>query len=792
MLHAFLLSFVVKTCHGETICSNQQECKLISNLSDDEVECRGFASCLHAQNINTSLFYGQGSYSAYGASNVVSTGVSYCYGDSSCRNIVNFTSHDTNCNGYRSCFGSTIELPNSITSDQHINYKFNGDESGAFTTLNLHQSTNITAYGRLSLHESIINMYSPSIIHAVGFASLSGATLYCETGQFCQVSCHDYGCYNVSISSFNGDGDYLVDCSDNMIPNALCYGDDVNNISVAALNDLLSVHDLTQIGFDNVDTYLLCLNSSILGINCGDYSECQFSIFNYENEAICCSAHNGCFYTSTTLTVNLTSTTSISDELANMIGIYCGGYLSCNTGRNDKFIIVNENINENDYNYNISQSFGIFCDGAYGCNRLHLSGADNLLCRGMGGCHYSIVDTIKNVFVFGFYGAHGANISSISGNIYCMGVASCQYATFSEISGNIYGISHDALDQVIISNTKTITNKIYVIGNQLSNWIAVHNVKSIFASGNQVLQGGIVSGLRNLNVSGRDSLSGSVLTTKIIIMDEYAYNTSIGSDSKVTLYIDGTNSETYNVTCSTGDECYIHCQSNTGCTNMILTCKGVCYLNCGNYSVANGNDCPSTIIGVWYPLSTSPTMIPTDHPTRNHTTSYSPTIIPEMSTTMFSNNDDTTSDDNDVLVLILVIIILVVIFCAVCVISIICINGLNKTKKYELEKKQIQLDIIKQFNLIKNDKNNIAINNPYDKSKFAGVALNGVVNLQSSTSTAGVPIEGIVKVDTNDDDMEVDAKDNKNSNNYNETGRQTVSISGDILKYHIKSTEGQT
>ena len=65
-----------------------------------------------------------------------------------------------------------------------------GDESGAFTTLNLHQNTNITAYGRLSTYESIINMYSSSIIHAVGFASLSGATLYCENGQLCQVICH--------------------------------------------------------------------------------------------------------------------------------------------------------------------------------------------------------------------------------------------------------------------------------------------------------------------------------------------------------------------------------------------------------------------------------------------------------------------------------------------------------------------------------------------------------------------------------------------------------------------------
>ena len=60
MFQAFLVSLVVNTGHGETICSNQQEYKLVSNLSDDEIECCGFASCIYAQNINTSVFYAQG------------------------------------------------------------------------------------------------------------------------------------------------------------------------------------------------------------------------------------------------------------------------------------------------------------------------------------------------------------------------------------------------------------------------------------------------------------------------------------------------------------------------------------------------------------------------------------------------------------------------------------------------------------------------------------------------------------------------------------------------------------
>ena len=43
---------------------------------------------LYAQNIHaTSGFYANGSYSAYGAINVISDDVSTCYGDSSFRNI---------------------------------------------------------------------------------------------------------------------------------------------------------------------------------------------------------------------------------------------------------------------------------------------------------------------------------------------------------------------------------------------------------------------------------------------------------------------------------------------------------------------------------------------------------------------------------------------------------------------------------------------------------------------------------------------------------------------------------
>ena len=107
-----------------------------------------------------------------------------------------------------------------------------------------------------------------------------------------------------------------------------------------------------------------------------------------------------------------------------------------------------------------------------------------------------------------------------------------------------------------------------------------------------------LSGVRNLFVNGIDSLQGSTITTQLTINDE-----------KVKIYIDGTNDYAYDVICSNGDKCFINCLSNTSCTNMILFCDGVCYLNYGNYS-------PSSISGTWYSLTptTNPTMIPTQYP----------------------------------------------------------------------------------------------------------------------------------------------------------------------------------
>ena len=785
MFQFFLLLLFVHSCSGDTYCSNEYQCAS-SSLDDDYVWCHGLASCIYAQTIVTSIaFISDGSYSSYGATSVISEN-SFCYGDSSCRNINHFQTKDYHsCHGYRCCFGSTFERISSANSYSDI--RFSGDESGAFTTLNLNQSTVVWGFGRLSMYNSIINMYSSSIIHGYGFSSLNGAKLYCEEGQTCEISCYDYGCYNVS--SMSGNGNYSIDCRYNLVSNILCNeeeGDD-DDIMIGELENII------KSDFKHVDTLSLCTNSSLLGINCGDFHECENdTLLNYENNAICCTSYAGCRYTSASLSVNVSSNTM--DKLVDTIGIYCGGSQSCRDGRSGTEIFIVNNVNID--NHNSSASFDIFCDGIYSCWNLDISGADNLLCRGHDACESTTVDSIKNVFGFSWYSIQYATISNITENIYCVASWSCYSATFSEIGGNIYGVSYGSLYNATITNTlgTSITDNIYVIGYQSGYSMEINNVKCIFAAGYQVLIGATISGFRNLYVNGTNALDDSTLTTQL---STNFNDTSININCKVRLYIDGTNSNKYNVTCSNGDECFINCESSTGCTKMWLTCNGTCYVNCGDYGDSTGNDCPSTITGTWYPLTptSNPTTMPSEYPTELpsiiptviptnvpsgmtlHPSEF-PTNVPSSEPTPSSPTDFPTklpSADSDILTLVIVLISFM--FCTIIIIVIICLICWNKRKQMEIIQKQIELDIV--MNRAKNLHNHQQIINSKSKAiemnKFRSLPGSKIiVNLRATSLDAkgenihDDDVDNCVEGKSNDIDVAIDNDVSEHDNDIEE------------------------
>ena len=207
----------------------------------DTLECSGFDSCSNAITIQTKTkFRAYGAYSAYNTAHVIANTETRCYGASSCSRINYLETHtDTLCAAYKSCFNTTLTRTTSTIKNHNI--ELTGCKSGAYSTINLYQQTQIFAQGALSLYNATINIYNSSTVYAYQAFALSAANLFCVSGQTCVIECWNYGCAN--ISSATGDGTYDVDCSQNLISNILRNSttDDITYaLSIGINNDLPS------------------------------------------------------------------------------------------------------------------------------------------------------------------------------------------------------------------------------------------------------------------------------------------------------------------------------------------------------------------------------------------------------------------------------------------------------------------------------------------------------------------------------------------------------------------------
>ena len=643
----YLFHFCIDDCFAVTDidCTQESECAEEPVLSSSQtINCWGFNSCSDVTTIRTRNLYARGAYSAYNATNITSGYISNCHGESSCRNIDHLESRlSTVCGGSKSCMNTTIAHDSTAYNSPTI--MLNGFKSGAYSRINVYREINIKVRGTLSLYNGNINMYTSAEIVADAAFGLNGANLFCASGKNCTISCYNFGCAN--ISSATGDGNYIIDCSNNFISNILCntsdditysltidFEHDLPNELIEALitpniSDDLQSEDKIYLMYQNLS------NPNILGKNCGDYRECNYSTLNYDNQAIICSAYQGCQYGSGLLTVNTQNTTLVSDW--NLIGIYCGGHSSCRDGdgstSNNQFMINKLNINNN--NKSSWNEFDIHCDGYQTCIHMNLKSSDNLFCSSTQSCYFSTISSMGTIFVTGTRGLHDATVSSTSGNVYCVAYSACYGSVINQTGGNVYAIGRYAIFESIIANEidNTIIEKIYAFGYKAASKSSISNVKSLDASGYQVLTDCYIIGIRNLYVNGTDALSGGTITTGISINDN-------STDSRVVLDIAGTNDNSYSVTCSSGDECFIYCRSNTSCANMILECYGTCYINCKNYTKSS-NQCPNIDYGVVNgstPTQSStaiptefPTTLPSDIPTMNPTQTPSSTPSPPPS-----------------------------------------------------------------------------------------------------------------------------------------------------------------
>ena len=304
---SFCVWMWVEVCNGSSECAGQS--LLASNST---INCDGFDSCGNIPTIITGdNFFARGAYSSYNSTKIISRNHSYCNGKSSCSSVKYFQNYNNiNCDGSESCFNTIINRTTSSNPGSII--YLDGYKSGAYSTFNLYENTQIETHGGLSLYHATINIYKSSTIVAYQDFSLIGVNLHCSSGQSCRIKCYGYGCAN--ISSATGSGTYNAICAYNYVSNILCNGSSssgnvVDGITIDFDNDLPStlVNTLININInsdaDNVDhddlrfqddVYLLYKNVSnpnVLGINCGNYQECTYNRLNYDNKAICCTAY---------------------------------------------------------------------------------------------------------------------------------------------------------------------------------------------------------------------------------------------------------------------------------------------------------------------------------------------------------------------------------------------------------------------------------------------------------------------------------------------------------------------
>ena len=213
---------------------------------------------------------------------------------------------DTQCFGDRSCFDSTFNRASTSYSGDEI--YLSAFEAGAFSTLNIHQTTDIYVRGSLALYRATVNMYATTFLYTGAAFSLNGADLYCDSGVTCYIYCQSDGCFN--ISSATGSGTYTVDCQYNLNANILCPDDsdldevqyhlsniDIENDLPSVLINQMLLHSNKDNGmFDYGDTMCSSDKNNALQTNCGDASECSnVGTQSYLNKALCCSSLYGCY-----------------------------------------------------------------------------------------------------------------------------------------------------------------------------------------------------------------------------------------------------------------------------------------------------------------------------------------------------------------------------------------------------------------------------------------------------------------------------------------------------------------
>ena len=385
-------------------------------------------------------------------------------------------------------------------------------------------------------------------------------------------------------------------------------------------------------------------------INCDDYKDSQCYNKSSINTNVCCSGYQSCEDAQ-----NITVVESQNNNYN--ISIRCDAYRACritSTHSRSGFVIASQGNNAGNMYFtaymaaydqtgdkiriiSTTYEYDIFCTGSSSCRNQHIIRyGNNLYCTAHAACYnVDLISNFNNVYAYGQASVGLSQIAQISNNLYCAAYQSCIGTIISNIFNSVYGSNYRVLYQSNISN---VVNNVVGAGYQALYESVLYNVTNIYCISNQSCKNSILRGVGNqINANGNNTLSGSIIISEASVVNSTA----------LSVYINGTNDELFNIYCNITDICKIFCLSKNSCTNLVMTCgirnnSQTCSIYC---NLAHGINCPLLINGNYtiYNTTQMPTPIPTTIPSifPTNVPSTFPTTIPTTIPTIIPSSTPT-------------------------------------------------------------------------------------------------------------------------------------------------------
>eukprot|EP01083_Nonionella_stella_P129804 393877_1 len=315
----------------------------------------GATTSLSNDAATATYIYCAGSFSCEGISPFTTSAHVHCKSTRSCSNtsMVLTTDKSGKCYGFQSCVSSTL-----TTADTAIIW-CDGDQSCAYS--HIHLTSILHGSGTQSLYSATIYSQDSSVTIALeGQLAGYGATLVCNAGHTCSISC------------LGRDSCYML------------YVDCVNNCVIVADGTIAPITDINELHIDAIDlnnTDQMC-NTHPNAITYDahlEHANSQITIQTGNEGPVCCRGRESC--------VN----TGITYASVNAEAVICSGAWSCKRARVD------------------ANNASVHCESADSCKLAQIDHSSYVYCQAYFACHTSTITAARFIMCSG----HSSCINSI-------------------------------------------------------------------------------------------------------------------------------------------------------------------------------------------------------------------------------------------------------------------------------------------------------------------------------------------------------------------------------------------